>query len=321
MPTRFFLLEPPRHAGRERPERSSSAPAAREYPRTRRAASRRLPPTCTPPSPPSCRAGQRHAPSSSGTDSGASHINHMPSHTWNEVGRWGDSVCANLAAWHSDQKAAIGQGFAIYPEHNLHMLLYAASYDGQGAIAMRAGKDYTKLTGESFYEVLTLIRFGRFDEVLEVTNRPKADIQGGLWDFAQGYAHLKQGNTDFATLYLARVTKAAATLGHVPRAYREGSSRHRSRHPGRRDTADGRRPQRCHCCISACGSSGGARLRRAGAAPVLGVSLARRCACGEQALRRGREGLPDRTTGSPPQRLVASPAAGARRSRDWNHPM
>ena len=140
---------------------------------------------------------------------GASHINHMPSHTWNEVGRWGDSVRANLEAWHSDQKAAIGQGFAIYPEHNLHMLLYAASYDGQGAIAMRAGKDYTKLTGESFYEVLTLIRFGRFDEVLQVTSRPKPDIQGGLWDFAQGYAHLKQGNSDFASLYLERVKKAA----------------------------------------------------------------------------------------------------------------
>ena len=91
------------------------------------------------------------------------------------------------------------------------MLLYAASYDGQGAIAMRAGKDYTKLTGESFYEVLTLIRFGRFDEVLAVTNRPKPEIQGGFWDFAQGYAHLKQGNADFAALYLARVKKAAET--------------------------------------------------------------------------------------------------------------
>ncbi len=142
---------------------------------------------------------------------GASHINHMPSHTWNEVGRWGDSVRANLAAWHSDQKAAIGEGFAIYPEHNLHMLLYAASYDGQGAVAMRAGKDYAKLTGESFYEVLTLMRFGRFDEVLQVTSRPRPDVQGGLWDFAQGYAHLKQGNADFAQLYLARVKKAAET--------------------------------------------------------------------------------------------------------------
>ena len=44
---------------------------------------------------------------------GASHINHMPSHTWNEIGRWGDSVRANLEAWHSDQKAAIREGFAI----------------------------------------------------------------------------------------------------------------------------------------------------------------------------------------------------------------
>jgi tetratricopeptide (TPR) repeat protein len=142
---------------------------------------------------------------------GASHINHMPSHTWNEVGRWGDSVRANLEAWHSDLKAAIGEGFAIYPEHNLHMLLYAAAYDGQGAVSMRAGKDYAKLTGNSFYEVLTLIRFGRFDEVLLVTSRPKGEVEGALWDFAQGYAHLKQGQPDFAQLYLERVRKTAAT--------------------------------------------------------------------------------------------------------------
>ena len=142
---------------------------------------------------------------------GASHINHMPSHTWNEVGRWGDSVRANLEAWHSDQKAAIGEGFAIYPSHNLHMLLYAASMDGQGAIAMQAGKDYAKLTGDTFYQVLTMIRFGRFDEVLEVKNRPSDDILGGLWDFSQGYAQLKTGNADFARVYLERVKKAADT--------------------------------------------------------------------------------------------------------------
>jgi tetratricopeptide (TPR) repeat protein len=150
---------------------------------------------------------------------GASHINHMPSHTWNEVGRWGDSVRANLEAWHSDLKAAIGEGFAIYPEHNLHMLLYAASMDGQGAVAMRAAKDYSKLTGDTSFEVLTLVRFGRFDEVLDVTNRPKGEVQGALWDFATGYAYLRQGQADFAKVYLQRAKHTAETSKAMVRVH------------------------------------------------------------------------------------------------------
>jgi tetratricopeptide (TPR) repeat protein len=142
---------------------------------------------------------------------GASHINHMPSHTFNEVGRWGDSVRANLQAWHSDQKADYGEGFAIYPDHNLHMLLYAAAMDGQGAIAIQAGKDYAKRTSDSMYHVLTLVRFGRFDEVLAVTARPTRDLPGGAWDFAQGYAYLRTKQPDFARLYLSRVQKMAET--------------------------------------------------------------------------------------------------------------
>ena len=142
---------------------------------------------------------------------GASHINHMPSHTWNELGRWNDAVRDNVKAWHSDQKAAIGEGFAIYPEHNLHMLLFAASEDGQGAVAMQAGKDYTKLTGDTIYQVLTLVRFGRFDEIPAITKRPEAPVSGGMWDFAQGYANLRLGQMDFAKVYLARVLKTAET--------------------------------------------------------------------------------------------------------------
>ena len=140
---------------------------------------------------------------------GASHINHMPSHTWNEMGRWADAVRANIQAWHSDLKAAIGEGFAIYPQHNLHMLLFAASMDGQGAMATQAGKDYGKLTGDSFYQALTLLRFGRFDEILALDNRPDDIITGGLWDFAYGYARLRSGESDFAEVYLDRVRKGA----------------------------------------------------------------------------------------------------------------
>jgi len=142
---------------------------------------------------------------------GASHINHMPSHTWNEIGEWGKAVRANLQAWHSDQKAKVGKGVAIYPSHNLHMLLYAASFDGQGAIAIQAARDYGRSTGSTMFEVLTLIRFGRFEEVLAVKDRPEGIIPGGCWDFARGYAHLRKGESDFARLYLNRVKTAADT--------------------------------------------------------------------------------------------------------------
>jgi tetratricopeptide (TPR) repeat protein len=142
---------------------------------------------------------------------GASHINHMPSHAWNEIGRWGDSVRANIQAWHSDLKAEVGEGFAIYPAHNLHMLLYAASMDGQGAVAIQAAKDYAKLTGDTMYHVLTLVRFGRFDEVGAITRRPSPEVSAGLWDFGHGYAKLRLGEPDFARVYLDRVKRTAST--------------------------------------------------------------------------------------------------------------
>ena len=142
---------------------------------------------------------------------GASHINHMPSHTWNRLGRWGDSVRANLEAWHSDQKAVIGEGFAIYPAHNLQMLLFAASMDGQGAIAIQAAKDYDKTARDHIYPILTLIRFGRFDEVLEMTNRPNQHDAAAVWDFGQGYARLRKGDKAGARVDLNHLLEAAAT--------------------------------------------------------------------------------------------------------------
>jgi len=150
---------------------------------------------------------------------GTSHINHMPSHTWNEIGSWGKSVRANLQAWHSDQKAEQDRAFAIYPAHNLHMLLYAAAYDGQGAISIQAGKDFAKLTGNNFFHTLTLVRFGRFDEVLEIEDRPEGIIEGSLWDFSQGYSRLKTGEPDFAKLYANRVLAVADTTEAKLRYY------------------------------------------------------------------------------------------------------
>ena len=141
----------------------------------------------------------------------SSHIQHMPSHTWNEVGYWGKSVRANTAARRSDLMAVENQGFSYGASHNLHMLLFAASYDGQGAVATQAGKDFRKVTDNSIYEVLTLTRFGRFDEVISMTNRPKKEASAAMWDFAIGYANLRQGKPDLAVKTATKLLKLADT--------------------------------------------------------------------------------------------------------------
>ena len=140
---------------------------------------------------------------------GASHLNHMPAHTWTRVGRWGDAVRASLHAWQTDQKAARGEGFLTYPAHDLQMLVYAASMDGQSAPAISAARGIAKLTGDPMYLALALVRFGRFDEIKSMGERPSAEISAGIWDFARGYAAVRAGDVQGGRGYLDRVLRAA----------------------------------------------------------------------------------------------------------------
>lgn len=164
---------------------------------------------------PKVREAQRCADVLGSAIPGASHILHMPSHTYNRVGRWGDATRVNVQAWHSDQRAAVGEGVSIYPSHNLHMLLFSASMDGQGALATQAARDFAKLVpadGAGLHS-LVLVRFGRFGEVLELTRAPTHPIHRGLWAFARGHAHLRLARPDSARAYLALVDSLAR---HTP---------------------------------------------------------------------------------------------------------
>ncbi len=142
---------------------------------------------------------------------GASHLNHMPAHTWTRIGRWGDAVRASLQAWQSDQQAARGEGFLTYPAHDLQMLVYAASFDGQSASAISAGRGIAKLTGDPMYLALALVRFGRFGDIQTMGERPAGDIPAGMWDFAHGYAALRAGNSQSAREYVDRMTSTINT--------------------------------------------------------------------------------------------------------------
>ena len=153
---------------------------------------------------------------------GASHINHMPAHVWTKVGRWGDAVQASLQAWQSDQKAAKGEGFLTYPAHDLHMLVYAASWDGQSSVALQAARGFSRLTSDSMLHSLVLVRFGRFQEIDSLGPRPSNELSAGMWDFAHGYAALRRGDMGTARTFLERLRQASVTSKSMFRTHQVG---------------------------------------------------------------------------------------------------
>jgi tetratricopeptide (TPR) repeat protein len=156
---------------------------------------------------------------------GASHLNHMPSHTYNRVGRWADAVNSNVLAVESDRWSAAdsSQAVSIYAGHNLHMLLFSAAMDGQEARAMAAADAYAELQGTpdgTLFAALVRTRFGRWHDVLELTGEPANPIPRGLLAFARGHAHLRLGARDSAALLLARVDSLAQnSTGAVMRGH------------------------------------------------------------------------------------------------------
>ena len=136
---------------------------------------------------------------------GASHVPHMPSHIFMRIGRYGDAVVGNRAAWHVDQQAAYGGPPGIYPSHNLHMMMTAATFDGQSAIALQAARDLARdYPWNAFYPAVMLVRFGRWREALELPEPDTAmRLHEGMWRFARGHGYLGTGSTARARVELA----------------------------------------------------------------------------------------------------------------------
>jgi len=154
---------------------------------------------------------------------GASHIQHMPSHAWNEVGLWRRSVEANLKAWRTDRAALNDAGFSYGPSHNLHMLVFAASFDGQSDVAIQAGDDYETETGNPIYALLTRLRFGRFDEILAHKASLKEPRDVAFQDFARGYSLLRTGDLEGAKAERIKVLSYASTTSDTFRFHAAGT--------------------------------------------------------------------------------------------------
>ncbi|EPC02635.1 hypothetical protein L861_09840 [Litchfieldella anticariensis FP35 = DSM 16096] len=137
---------------------------------------------------------------------GVSHIQHMPSHIYMNIGRYGDAVRVNQKARMIDQSARFGEGVSVYASHNTLMLLFAAWMDGQSGVALSAARDIAReQPSEAFQVHLQLVRFGRWDELLEQQTSPEGSFQTGMWHFAHGLAQLRTGNTSAAEMALSKL--------------------------------------------------------------------------------------------------------------------
>lgn len=130
---------------------------------------------------------------------GVAHMQHMPSHIYMNIGRYGDSVRGNQKAVIVAEAAEHNQGFVVYPGHNKGMLVFAAWMDGQSGVALSAARDVAgSMHGGSYTYELQLARFGRWDELLKQTTEPDDDFQKGLMLYARGLAHLRTGDIEAA---------------------------------------------------------------------------------------------------------------------------
>ncbi|HEX8376121.1 MAG TPA: hypothetical protein VF606_13185, partial [Geminicoccaceae bacterium] len=85
---------------------------------------------------------------------GAGHVVHMPSHIYYRVGRYKDSLAANVAAAAADEaylravRADDAYAFGYYP-HNVHFLLVSAQAGGDGPRAIEAATKLGRVTSDA----------------------------------------------------------------------------------------------------------------------------------------------------------------------------
>jgi tetratricopeptide (TPR) repeat protein len=154
---------------------------------------------------------------------GVGHMVHMPAHIYIRVGRYNDAAASNVHAIHTDETFIDGQkpvtvySLAYYP-HNIHFLAFASTLAGRSAQALEAARTLKSKVNLDVarqvdmlqemvpYYVLTLVTFGRWDDVL-AEPLPPSDIRMPLAMayYARGVAYAAKGQATEARAALDTV--------------------------------------------------------------------------------------------------------------------
>ncbi len=143
----------------------------------------------------------------------AGHIVHMPSHIYYRVGRYADAARVNEQAALVDEAYIAqckAQGFypAGYYGHNIHFLWTSSEMEGRYKTALGAARRLVKAVDAAetaktlppaelyaFTPVATLLRFGKWDEILaEPLPDPALKLDTAFWLYARGFAHANKSD-------------------------------------------------------------------------------------------------------------------------------
>lgn len=159
---------------------------------------------------------------------GAGHLVHMPSHIYFVVGRYKDSLAANMKAVKVDEAyIAAHKPAGVYPlgyyPHNVHFVMVSAQMGGDGKTVLEAAEKLGGLIpAEAATEVLMLqpmkaapyfahAQFGDAASVMALRD-PGKDLPyiQTAWRYARGVALAQKGNTKAAARELAEIERILA---------------------------------------------------------------------------------------------------------------
>jgi tetratricopeptide (TPR) repeat protein len=145
---------------------------------------------------------------------GVAHIVHMPSHIFIRSGYYNEGEQTNENAVkgyynYLSKYPAVANNTPLYLIHNLHMQATCANMDGQFAVAMKSSIDCRNSFDSSWQSLpdfvgvfvqyvymtpyLTLVRFGKWDDILNTPENPSNYIYANLlWHYGQGLAYARE---------------------------------------------------------------------------------------------------------------------------------
>lgn len=169
----------------------------------------------------------------------AGHLEHMPAHTFQRIGRYEDAAEANRKGAAADSayfnRTKPPDYYVMYTAHNYQFLAFSAAMEGRRAETIVAGRNSRAAIPDEMLEAMPgadwyvgqlyagMVRFGMWDEVL-AEPAPSATLNGvtGGWRYARTIALAAKGRVDEARVEVAELEKLAVA---VPEDHGAGNNR------------------------------------------------------------------------------------------------